>query len=90
MSFTVSKKVSRQLSYSEFGASDASEVITADLAFEAVNVIGLDAKNICQVQFSVVINGSSNPGSYIHSFTFSGNGNPLNEAEASLREEIAL
>ncbi|HCT8728671.1 hypothetical protein LAD54_10340 [Klebsiella pneumoniae] len=89
MSFKITKQISRLVSYPEFGASDANERVSAELTYEAKNVIGLDINNACQVQFSVAVNSSQNAGSFIYGFIYSGAGNPLTEAEAALEAELA-
>lgn len=88
MSFTVTKSVKCVASYPEYGAE--SEVITVDkmVTFSARQVVSLDAENNAQVLFDVEVEGASVTGSYYYSFTYSGTGSPIEEAELSLKDRI--
>ncbi|WP_374746600.1 hypothetical protein AAHX80_27070 [Klebsiella variicola subsp. variicola] len=88
MSFTVTKSIKCIASYPEFGAE--SEVTTIDklVTFSARQVISLDAENNAQVLFDVEVDGASITGVYYHSFSYSGTGSPIEEAELSLKETL--
>lgn len=88
MSFTVTKSVKCIASYPEYGAE--SEVTTVDktVTFSARQVVSLDAENNAQVLFDVEVEGASVTGTYYHSFTYSGTGSPIEEAETSLQASL--
>ena len=88
MSFTVTKSVKCIASYPEYGAE--SEVTTVDktVTFSARQVVSLDAENNAQVLFDVEVDGASVTGTYYHSFTYSGTGSPIEEAETSLQASL--
>lgn len=88
MSFTVTKSVKCIASYPEYGAE--SEVATVDktVTFSARQVVSLDAENNAQVLFDVEVDGASVTGTYYHSFTYSGTGSPIEEAETSLQASL--
>lgn len=85
MSFTVTKSVKCIASYPEYGAE--SEVNTVDkmVTFSARQVVSLDAENNAQILFDVEVDGASVTGTYYHSFTYSGTGSPIEEAETSMQ-----
>lgn len=89
MSFTVTKSVKCIASYPEYGAE--SEVTTVDktVTFSARQVVSLDAENNAQVLFDVEVDGASVTGTYYHSFTYSGTGSPIDEAEQSLKAKLS-
>ena len=77
MSFTVTKSIKCIASYPEFGAE--SEVTTIE------KLVTFYAR---QVVFDVGIDGASVKGVYYHSFTYSGTGSPIEEAELSLKDSL--
>lgn len=88
MSFIVTKSINCISSYPEYGAE--SEVATVDktVTFSARQVVSLDAENNAQVLFDVEVDGASVTGTYYHSFTYSGTGSPIEEAETSLQASL--
>lgn len=89
MSFTVTKSIKCIASYPEFGAE--SEIANVDklVKFSARQVVSLDAENNAQVLFDVEVDGASVTGTYYHSFTYSGTGSPIEEAETSLQASFS-
>ncbi|WPJ48981.1 hypothetical protein RCIP0012_00205 [Klebsiella phage RCIP0012] len=88
MSFTVTKSIKCISSYPEYGAE--SEISTVDklVKFSARQVVSLDAENNAQVLFDVEVDGATVQGVYYHSFTYSGTGSPIEEAELSLKDSL--
>lgn len=88
MSFTVTKSVKCITSYPEFGAESGITTIDKLVTFSARQVVSLDAENNAQVLFDVEVEGASVTGVYYHSFTYSGTGSPIEEAESTLMESL--
>lgn len=88
MPFTIVTSVKRVTSYPEYGASCDPIVEQESVTFTASRVTGLDAAGAAQVVFDVSIDGTATSGSYYHSFTYSGTGSPIEEAEKSLKEAL--
>ncbi|HCJ5588290.1 TPA: hypothetical protein NV698_002769 [Escherichia coli] len=88
MSFTVTKSIKCIASYPEFGAESETTNVDKLVKFSAKQVVSLDAKNNAQVVFDVSVDGASVAGVYYHSFTYSGSGSPIEEAESTLRESL--
>lgn len=88
MSFTVTKSIKCITSYPEFGAESEVTTIEKLVTFYARQVVSLDAENNAQVIFDVEVDGASITGVYYHSFTYSGDGSPIEEAESTLRESL--
>ncbi|HDO7161484.1 MULTISPECIES: hypothetical protein [Klebsiella/Raoultella group] len=89
MSFTVTKSVKCIASYPEYGAESEITTVNKLVKFSARQVVSLDAENNAQVLFDVEIEGASITGTYYHSFTYSGTGSPIEEAERSLGNALA-
>ncbi|EPM0685536.1 hypothetical protein WJE63_004446 [Klebsiella pneumoniae] len=85
MAITAIKTLSKSSLYPGIGASSSPTEESVSVSYTAVTVIRLTADNACQVQFNVLPAGCDNPGTMIFDFTFSGTGNPLEEAEAALK-----
>ncbi|EPO5333770.1 hypothetical protein JQ801_02930 [Klebsiella variicola subsp. variicola] len=88
MSFTVTKSIKCISSYPEYGAESEIATIEKLVTFSARRVVSLDAENNAQVVFDVEVDGASATGVYYHSFTYSGAGSPIEEAESTLRESL--
>lgn len=89
MSFTVTKSIKCIASYPEFGAESEVTTIEKLVTFTARQVVSLDAENNAQVLFDVEVDGASIPGVYYHSFSYSGTGSPIEEAEAALKASLS-
>lgn len=87
MSFTVTKTVRELVSYPEIGASSQLVEVSKELTYSAKRLVNLSDTG-AQVLFSVSVGDSLIPGEYYHTFGYSGTGNPLEEAEASLAAEL--
>ncbi|EPJ7080330.1 hypothetical protein MXU14_00635 [Klebsiella pneumoniae] len=87
MSFTVTKEVKELISYPELGASFEHTLVVKNITYSAKRVVGFSESG-AQVLFEVKVGGAENTGEYYHLFIYSGSGNPLEEAEASLAAEL--
>ncbi|SBH69232.1 hypothetical protein [Klebsiella variicola] len=88
MSFTITKSIKCISSYPEYGAESEITAVEKLVTFTARQVVSLDAANNAQVVFDVEVDGASVTGVYYHSFTYSGMGSPIEEAESNLRESL--
>lgn len=85
MSISVTHIVRKSVSYPEFGAACALTSEYKEVTYTAKALLGLNsATALAQVSFDVNIEGVESVGVYYFSFTYSGAGNPLDEAESAL------
>ncbi|HDU4103803.1 hypothetical protein ACNPIB_23100 [Klebsiella pneumoniae] len=84
MSFTVTKEVKELVSYPELGASCQLVTVSKEVTYSAKRLVSLSDAG-AQVLFAVQVGDSETPGERYHLFSYSGTGNPLEEAELSLR-----
>ena len=84
MSFTVTKEVKELVSYPELGASCQLTTVSKNITYTAKRLVSLSDAG-AQVLFNVSVGDSLTPGEYYHTFSYSGTGNPLEEAESSLQ-----
>ncbi|HCF8130698.1 hypothetical protein DX995_06820 [Klebsiella pneumoniae] len=84
MSFTVTKVVQEMVSYPEIGASCQLVAVSKEVTYSAKRLVSLSDAG-AQVMFNVNVGDSLTPGEYYHTFSYSGTGNPLEEAESSLQ-----
>lgn len=84
MSFTITKVVREMITYPEIGASCQLVEVSKEVTYSAKRLIDLSDVG-AQVLFSVDVGDSLTPGEYYHTFSYSGVGNPLDEAEESLK-----
>ncbi|WP_301620335.1 hypothetical protein [Klebsiella africana] len=84
MSFTVTKDVQELVSYPELGASCQLVTVSKEVTYSAKRLVSLSDAG-AQVLFNVNVGDSFTPGEYYHTFSYSGTGNPLEEAESSLQ-----
>lgn len=84
MSFTVIKDVQELVSYPELGASCQLTTVSKEVTYIAKRLVSLSGA-VAQVLFAVQVGDSETPGERYHLFNYSGTGNPLEEAELSLR-----
>lgn len=89
MSFTVTKDVQELVSYPEVGASCPLTTVSKDFTYTANRLVSLSGAT-AQVLFAVQVGDSETPGEYYHLFTYSGTGNPLDEAEEDLKALLIL
>lgn len=89
MSFLVTKLTKEQKSYPEFGTAGSVSEVKAIIEYSAKQLVSLDQSGNAQVLFEVKLDGVDLPGTYYHMFKYSGTGNPLEEAEQSLKAELA-
>lgn len=85
MSFTIRKEVKELISYPELGATSQLVEVRKDVTYIAKRLVNLSDTG-AQVLFDVYVGDSTIPGEYYHMFSYSGVGNPLEEAEISLKE----
>ncbi|BAS42864.1 MULTISPECIES: hypothetical protein [Klebsiella pneumoniae complex] len=84
MSFTVTKEVKELVSYPELGASCQLVTVSKEVTYSAKRLVSLSDAG-AQVLFDVYVGDSVTPGEHYHMFSYSGAGNPLDEAELSLK-----
>ncbi|HBW8444051.1 TPA: hypothetical protein GM641_13450 [Klebsiella pneumoniae] len=84
MSFTVTKEVKELVSYPELGASCLLVTVSKEVTYAAKRLVSLSDAG-AQALFDVYVGDSVTPGEYYHTFSYSGTGNPLEEAESSLQ-----
>ncbi|AEJ97399.1 TPA: hypothetical protein ACXG9J_002595 [Klebsiella pneumoniae] len=87
MSFTVTKEVKELVSYPELGASCPLTTASKEITYTANRLVSLSGA-VAQVLFAVQVGDSETPGERYHLFNYSGTGNPLEEAELSLRMSL--
>ncbi|BAS41040.1 hypothetical protein KOJKO3_c3026 [Klebsiella oxytoca] len=87
MSFTVTKEVKELVSYPELGALCQLVTVSKEVTYAAKRLVSLSDAG-AQVLFDVYVGDSVTPGVYYHMFSYSGAGNPLDEAEGSLKESL--
>lgn len=87
MSFTVTKDVHELVSYPELGASCQLTTVSKNITYTANRLVSLSG-DVAQVLFTVQVGDSETPGECYHLFNYSGSGNPLDEAEESLKNSL--
>lgn len=87
MSFTIEKEIVSLLSYPEFGILGASNKETKTITYTAQAISSL-VNGQGSAIFGVIIDGVVNSGTFVHEFVYSGQGNPIEEAENSLKEKL--
>ncbi|HBZ1374114.1 TPA: hypothetical protein MJE50_00725 [Klebsiella pneumoniae] len=87
MSFTVTKEVKELVSYPELGALCQLVTVSKEVTYSAKRLVSLSDAG-AQVLFDVYVGDSVTPGEHYHLFNYSGTGNPLEEAELSLKKSI--
>ncbi|WP_154974446.1 hypothetical protein [Klebsiella grimontii] len=87
MSFTVTKEVKELVSYPELGASCPLTTVSKEITYTANRLVSLSDAG-AQALFDVYVGDSVTPGEHYHLFNYSGTGNPLEEAELSLKKSI--
>lgn len=88
MSFTIEKDIVSVLTYPGFGILGESKTETKVLTYTAQAISSL-SNNQATAIFAVNVEGVTNIGTYVHDFVYSGVGNPLEEAEISLKEILS-
>lgn len=87
MSFTITKTMQVVKSYPEFGILFNGDVEQKSVQYTAEALSSLSSTMGTAI-FRVQIDGISQPGTFVHDFVYSGDGNPLDEAEKSLLEYL--
>ncbi|WOZ56474.1 hypothetical protein GHCGIGKI_00100 [Klebsiella phage P01] len=85
MSFSITKVIKELKTYPEFGTSDKTSDVERVIEFSAKQIVSFDSSGNAQALFDVKIEGVETPGTYYYPFSYSGNGNPLEEAEQLLK-----
>lgn len=88
MSITLTKKLNELVSYPEIGVACQPSKVTKEVTYSAKRLISLSEGN-AQVLFEVSVGDSVIQGEYFHMFSYSGTGNPLDEAEESLKNSLS-
>lgn len=83
MSFTITKTMQVVKSYPEFGILFNGDVEQKSVQYTAEALSSLSSTMGTAI-FKVQIDGINQPGTFVHDFIYSGDGNPLDEAEKSL------
>lgn len=87
MSVTISQTLTKEINYPDLGVTIPGGTETVDVTYTAESINAFDGVNVTAL-YSVEIGGEKSP--YPHAFTFkySGTGNPLDEAEESLKNSL--
>ncbi|HGY5199725.1 TPA: hypothetical protein ACNV6G_004665 [Raoultella ornithinolytica] len=88
MSFTISRELVKRDFYPALGVEMPDEKVTKDVTYTAISA-SVDSENSTVEQFKVAIDGCFITGYKEYSFTRSGTGDLLAEAEFSLKNLLA-
>lgn len=89
MSFTVKTTVSVVKFYPEFQVSNEPSTEDKDVTYSAQSITSLTSDAGTAI-FGIQIEGVSQRGTLVFDFPYSGNGNPLTEAEIALKEKFNI
>lgn len=87
MSFTISRELVKRDFYPALGVEMPDEKVTKDVIYTAISA-SVDSENSAVAQFKVAIDGCFITGHKEYSFTRSGTGDLLDEAESSLQSSL--
>lgn len=87
MSFTLQVTTDKKSSYPLFNVVEDSISITVDATFTISKISSL-VGNTCIAEYLVTINGKQGAANTFE-FTYSGSGNPLDEAEVALKASLS-
>ena len=89
MSITVKQTIVQQVSAPSLGIVISESEASVDITYTAKSVMFLSG-NMATVEFETSVEGGLQVGSRVIDCAYSGNGNPLDEAEAGLKAKIRL
>ncbi|HDV9413782.1 TPA: hypothetical protein RKV49_003280 [Raoultella ornithinolytica] len=87
MSFTVSLKTEARTVYPRFGIYKDTGISDIDVVY-TLNSVLLNADNSAMAVFSVGVSEGSQQGEFQFWFTYSGSGDPREEAESALKSSF--
>ena len=87
MSITVKQTIVQQVSAPSLGIIISESEISVSITYTAKSVMFLSG-NMATVEFETSVEGGLQTGSRVIDCAYSGNGNPLDEAEAGLKAKI--
>ena len=87
MSITVKQTIVQQVSAPSLGIVISESEISVNITYTAKSVMFLSG-NMATVEFETSVEGGLQTGSRVIDCAYSGNGNPLDEAEAGLKAKI--
>ena len=87
MSITVKQTIVQQISAPSLGIVISESEISVNITYTAKSVMFLSG-NMATVEFETSVEGGLQTGSRVIDCAYSGNGNPLDEAEAGLKAKI--
>ncbi|HHT0132526.1 TPA: hypothetical protein ACTW38_004820 [Klebsiella michiganensis] len=87
MSITVKQTIVQQVSAPSLGIIISESEISVDITYTAKSVMFLSG-DMATVEFETSVEGGLQVGSRVIDCSYSGNGNPLDEAEAGLKAKI--
>lgn len=87
MSITVKQTIVQQVSAPSLGIVISESEASVDITYTAKSVMFLSG-NMATVEFEAAVEGGLQAGSRVIDCAYSGNGNPLDEAEAGLKAKI--
>lgn len=89
MSVTITQNLTKEINYPDLGVTVPGEPETVAVTYTAESINAFDGVNVTAL-YAVEIGGVKSPYPHVFTFKYSGNGNPLGEAEAALKESIEI
>ncbi|HBQ8816096.1 MULTISPECIES: hypothetical protein [Klebsiella] len=87
MSFTIKQQLTARLHFPAYGVEMPNQTVETDVTYTGVS-FQLNGDMSANAQIQVSVEGCFIKGSIDHYFQYSGQGNPLIEAEQSLKAQI--
>lgn len=87
MSITVNQDITITRKYGDLGSIEDTTTTPTAVVYTASRLVDFDGTNAV-AEFSISIGGLDTGGTYLLMFVYSGTGNPLDEAEASLSKTL--
>ena len=88
MSITVSQKILTSTQYDNLGVIAATEATSVDVTYTVVNVDSITSSE-ATAYFDVSIGGNKTNKRFALRFSYSGSGNPLDQAESALKTYLS-
>lgn len=89
MSFIVTVEAQTRTVFPQFGIYMDTGLSDIEIVY-TLKSVSINADNSAMAIFSVAVNEGSQDGEIQFSFTYSGSGDPREEAEVSLRDELSV